>query len=56
MTMASGRLLYATTSGTLSTVDFSGSLPTGTPTTIGGPALDGRSWQSRALLVLNPPA
>ena len=55
MTMASGRLLYATTSGTLSTVDFSGGLPNGTPTTIGGPTLDGRAWQSRALSVLTRP-
>ena len=31
LTMASGRLLYATTTGTLSTVDFSGGVPTGTP-------------------------
>jgi hypothetical protein len=55
LTMASGRLLYATTTGTLSTVDFSGGLPTGTPTTVGGPTLDGQSWQSRALFVLTPP-
>ena len=54
LTMASGRLLYATTTGTLSTVDFSGGLPTGIPTTVGGPTLDGQSWQSRALFVLNP--
>jgi hypothetical protein len=55
LAMASGRLLYATTTGTLSTVDFSGGLPAGTPTTVGGPTLDGQSWQSRALFVLNPP-
>jgi hypothetical protein len=55
LAMASGRLLYATTTGTLSTVDFSGGLPTGTPTTVGGPTLDGQSWQSRALFVLNSP-
>jgi hypothetical protein len=29
MTMASGRLLYGSSTGTLSTVDFSGGLPTG---------------------------
>jgi hypothetical protein len=54
MTVASGRLLYATTSGTLSAVDFPSGLPTGTPTAVSGPAVDGRSWQSRALFVLNP--
>ena len=32
MTMASGRLVYATTTGTLATVDFSGGLPTGSAT------------------------
>jgi hypothetical protein len=53
MTMASGRLVYATTTGTLSAVDFSGGAPTGTPTVVSGPAIDGQSWQSRALFVLN---
>jgi hypothetical protein len=53
MTMASGRLLYATTAGTLSAVDFPAGLPTGTPTVLSGPAVDGRSWESRALFVLN---
>ena len=55
MTMASGRLLYATTTGTLSTVAFSGGLPTGTATVVSGPAIDGQTWQSRGLLVLNLP-
>jgi hypothetical protein len=55
MTMASGRLLYATSTGTLSALDFSGGLPTGTSTTLSGPAIDGRSWQSRALFVLSLP-
>jgi hypothetical protein len=55
MTMASGRLLYATTTGTLSTVDFPNGLPTGPATAVSGPAVDGRSWQSRALFVLNLP-
>jgi hypothetical protein len=53
MTMASGRLVYATTTGTLNAVDFSGGVPTGTTTVISGPALDGQSWQSRGLFVLN---
>jgi hypothetical protein len=54
MTMASGRLLYASSTGTLSAVDFSGGLPTGPATVVSGPATDGQSWQSRALFVLNP--
>jgi|Tabmets5t2r1_1033131.scaffolds.fasta_scaffold11462_3 hypothetical protein len=54
MTMASGRLLYATTTGTLSAVDFPNGLPTGTATVVSGPAVDGRTWQSRGLFVLNP--
>jgi hypothetical protein len=53
MTMASGRLVYATTAGTLSAIDFTGGVPTGTATTLSGPAIDGQSWQSRALFVLN---
>jgi hypothetical protein len=55
MTMASGHLLYATTTGALSTVDFPAGLPTGPSTVMSGPPADGRSWQSRALFVLNPP-
>jgi hypothetical protein len=53
MTMASGRLYYATTAGTLSSVDFSTGLPTGTATVHSGPAVDGQTWQSRALFVMN---
>jgi hypothetical protein len=48
MTMASSRLIYATTTGTLSTVDFPAGLPTGSATVVSGAAVDGRSWQSRA--------
>ena len=55
MTLASGRLLYATTTGTLSAVTFSGGLPTGTATVVSGPAIDGQTWQSRGLFVLNLP-
>ena len=47
MTMASGRLVYATTTGTLSAVDFTAGVPTGTAT-----VLDTQSWQSRGLFVL----
>jgi hypothetical protein len=54
MTMASNGLVYATT-GALSTVDFSGGLPTGTATVVSGPTVDGQTWQSRGLLVLNLP-
>ena len=51
MTMASGRLYYASTTGTLSAVNFTDGLPTGTATVISGPAVDGQTWQSRALFV-----
>ena len=47
MTMASGRLVYATTTGTLSTVDFTAGAPTGSVTMLSGPAVDAQSWQSR---------
>jgi hypothetical protein len=53
--MASGRLVYATTTGTLSAIDFTGGVPTGTATVLSGPAVDGQSWQSRGLFVLNRP-
>jgi hypothetical protein len=56
MTMASGRLYYATTTGTLSAVDLTNGLPAGTATTISGPTVDGQTWQSRGLFVLNPAA
>jgi hypothetical protein len=56
MTMVSGRLVYATTIGALSAVDFSSGLPTGSATVVSGPAVDGQSWQSRGLFVLNLPA
>jgi hypothetical protein len=53
-TLPSGRLLYAAATGTLSTVAFSGGLPTGTATVVSGAAIDGQTWQSRGLFVLTP--
>ena len=50
MTMASGRLLYGTTTGTLSAVDFTAGVPTG-PTTVVSTGFG----TSRGLLVLNLP-
>ena len=55
MTMASGRLIYATTTGTPNAVAFTAGVPTGTATVISGPAVDGQTWQSRGLFVLNLP-
>jgi hypothetical protein len=55
MTLASGRLLHTTTTGTLSTVAFPGGIPTGTATVVSGSAVDGQTWQSRGLFVLNLP-
>ena len=52
LAMASGRLYYATTAGTLSAVDFTGGLPTGSTTVLSGPDVDGQTWQSRGLFVL----
>jgi hypothetical protein len=52
LTMASGRLYYATTTGTLSAVEFTDGLPTGSATVLSGPGVDGQTWQSRGLFVL----
>jgi hypothetical protein len=43
----------ATTTGTLSAIDFTGGVPTGAATVLSGPAVDGQSWQPRGLPVLN---
>jgi hypothetical protein len=48
MTMASGRLVYATTTGTLHAVDFTGGVPTGSTT-----AVTTGFGSSRGLFVLN---
>jgi hypothetical protein len=52
MTMASGHLYYATT-GTLPAVPCTDGAPTGPATVLSGPAVDGQTWQSRSLFVLN---
>ncbi len=53
MTMANGKLIYATTDNRLWRVDWSGTAPTGTPTQIGGPGIDAANWASRGLFVFN---
>jgi hypothetical protein len=52
MTLASGRLYFATSNGNLSAVNFAGGVPAGSATVLSGPAVDGQSWQSRGLFVL----
>ncbi|HEV8167679.1 MAG TPA: PKD domain containing protein, partial [Actinomycetota bacterium] len=52
MTLASGKLYFATSNGNLSAVGFAGGVPSGSATVISGPAVDGQSWQSRGLFVL----
>ncbi len=53
MTMASGYLYFATTSGNLFKVAWLGGHPSGAVTQIGGPLIDGKNWSSRALFVFN---
>jgi hypothetical protein len=52
MTLASGKLYFATSAGNLSAVDFADGVPSGSATVLSGPAVDGQSWQSRGLFVL----
>ncbi len=52
MTLASGKLTYATSSGDLNQVDFDGA-PTGSPQVIGGPGVDGTNWASKGMFVFN---
>ena len=52
MTLASGKLYFATTNGNLSSVDFAGGVPSGSATVLSGPAVDGQNWQSRGLFML----
>ncbi|MFN8234358.1 MAG: fibronectin type III domain-containing protein, partial [Actinomycetota bacterium] len=53
MTMASGNLFYALANGDLFRIAWSGGQPTGSPILIGGPAIDGLDWSSRALFVFS---
>jgi hypothetical protein len=43
MTMASGKLYFATINGNLSAVDFTGGLPSGAVTVLSGPSVDGQT-------------
>jgi hypothetical protein len=52
MTLASGKLYFATSNGNLSAVGFAGGVPSGAATVLSGPGVDGQSWQSRGLFVL----
>lgn len=56
MTMASGKLYFALSDGTLNVVNWSGDPfgkghPTGSVTNIGGPAKDGIDWSSNGMFV-----
>ena len=58
MTIASGKLYFALSDGTLNVIDWNGGAygqghPTGTATTIGGPSVDGIDWASNAFFVYN---
>jgi hypothetical protein len=49
MTLASGKLIYATTDGRLWSVNWGGTRPTGPVTQISGPGVDARNWLTRGL-------
>jgi hypothetical protein len=51
MTLANGKLFYATTDNRLWRVDWSNGHPVGSPVQIGGPGIDARLWASRGLFV-----
>ena len=55
MTVASGRIYYADTSGNLRSIGFANGAPvSGTGTLISGPAIgDGRTWDAKGLFVFN---
>jgi hypothetical protein len=56
MTIASGKMYFALSDGTLNVVNWNGAAygqghPTGSVTTIGGPNVDGTDWSSNAFFV-----
>lgn len=51
MTLANGQLYFGRSDGTLNRMSFSGGVPSGTPTAIGGPAIDAYNWASQGLFV-----
>jgi hypothetical protein len=56
MTLADGQLYFASADGSLSRVAFASGVPSGAPTAIGGPAIDGYDWASRGLFVFGSTA
>ena len=53
MTVASGNLYYALSNGNLFRVPWVAGQASGTPTQIGGPAVDGVNWASRGLFAFS---
>ncbi len=56
MTIASGKMYFSLSDGTLNVVNWNGAAygqgrPTGSVTTIGGPSVDGTDWSSNAFFV-----
>ena len=56
MTIASGKMYFSLSDGTLNVVNWNGAAygqghPTGNVTTIGGPTVDGTDWSSNAFFV-----
>ena len=56
MTIASGKMYFSLSDGTLNVVNWNGAAygqghPTGSVTTIGGPGVDGTDWSSNAFFV-----
>jgi hypothetical protein len=49
MTMADGVLYYALSDGTLNRIPWVNGAPSGSPTVIGGPTIDGYDWASQGL-------